>query len=244
MTLRPPHDPEQFRVKVGRWGERFYIDRLPADGTWEPMDTPVPSVTTVKKAWPKFFSKLAADTVAACAYDERATWQRMDRAAAVEWLAAADKRRLKKASNRGSGVHAVIEGHVEGNPPLFVDPDVEPYLEAIEQFLADIGPVEPVAVETVAIKRGDMGYGGTLDAIWHVPSLGGTWLLDWKSRKPGKFGDAYEDDAAQLVAYATADYLIGEAEGVAVRQPVPELDGMAIVAIAPDGYRIHPVKEG
>jgi hypothetical protein len=246
MTLRPPHHPEQFRVKVGRYGDRWYIDTLPADGTWEPMTDPVPSVTTVKNAWPKgALPKWYAGQAAKCAVAEHDTWKNMEHQAAVDYIAAAPNRNRDRAAGRGGAIHAIIEGRAEGHTaPMFVESDVEPYLEAIDALLADLGAVEPVAVETVAIKRGELGYGGTLDAIWHVPSLGGTWLFDWKSRKPGAHTNAYEEEAAQLVAYACADYLIADVDGAAARVPVPHLDGLAIVAIAPDGYRIHPVKEG
>ena len=52
MTLRGPAHPDTYRVQVGRYGDRYYHDPLPADGTWDATDDQWPSVSIVKNAWP------------------------------------------------------------------------------------------------------------------------------------------------------------------------------------------------
>lgn len=240
MTLRPPSDPEHFRTQVGRYRERWYVDPLPADDTWNAWDGQVPSVTTVKGAWPKHLVPWATKCSAEFAVDHHDQWSGLDRQAAIDLIAGASNRTRDKAAARGTGVHHVLEQLAAGQEPMTaLIPDVEPYLPACRQLIADLAPTW-VATEAVAICR--RGWGGTLDAIVTSDVLGGTFLVDWKTRTAGKSLGAYDDEGVQLAAYADADYLIvADDDGNAHRVPVPDLDGAAIIAIGVDGYKVVPV---
>lgn len=240
MTLRPPHDPTNFRTRVGRFRERWYVDPLPADENWPAWDAAVPAVSTVKNAWPKHLVPWTTRTCAEFAVDHADQWQHLDRQAAVDLIAGASNRSRDKAAARGTGVHHVLEQLAAGQEPMTaLIPDVEPYLDACRRLVHDLEPVW-VATEAVAINR-EPGWGGTLDAIISSPALGGTFLVDWKTRTAGKELGAHADEAVQLAAYAAADYLIVGDDDGARRVPVPDLDGAAVVAIGVDGYKVIPV---
>lgn len=236
--LRPPAHPENFRVKVGRYGDRWYIDRLLADALWTPMTDPVPSVSTVKGAWPKVLHYWAANEVSAFAVDNVESWRNLDRQAAIDLLKKAPDRSRDASASRGTSIHGVIETLAEsGQMPMLDLVGLEEYQPVLESLAADLQP-EFVASEVVAIKRGEDGYGGTPDAIATLDGYG-CRLIDWKSRKAGKGGTAYPDEFAQCEAYRSADYLIAAGEdGEPVRVPVPATDGVAVVTIAPEAYSV------
>lgn len=238
MTLQGPAHPEQFRTTVGRYRERWYVDPLPGCDIAPSTDEPFPSVTTIKGAWPKFLTTWAAKAVAVEAVDTLDQWAKLDRDAAVDHLAAAPNRSRDKAAARGTEIHRLLEMLAEGQAPMpALIPDAEPYLPALEALVTDLDPTW-VLSEVVAINR-EVGYGGTLDAVITSEALGGTFVVDWKTR--AKHG-AYDDEACQVGgAYAGAEYVIVEDGGEAKRMRLPKLDGALIVSITPDGYRLHPV---
>lgn len=241
MTLRGPAHPDTFRVKVGRYGDRFYIDPLPADATWDATDEQWPSVSIVKNAWPKNLGPWMAQEAARFAVEHRDTWVNLPADAAVQMIAGASDRTRDKAADRGTGVHAILEGIAEGREPHpELMPDVAPYLPVLRQLVADLDP-EFVYSEVVCISR-EHGYGGTADAAIKINAgpLVGTFSVDWKSRKSDRH-DAHRDECAQLAAYSRCDYIIAEQDGQAVRLPPPQLDGGLIVSITPEDYRLYPV---
>lgn len=239
-VLRGPADADRFRVKVGRYGDRWYIDPLPAcelapDG---PMAEPVPSVSIVKNAWPKFLTAWAAKEAAKCAVHERNVWANMPAAAAETFIAAAHNRSRDRAANRGTAVHHILERLAEGRDPAPLEVvEAADYLDVCQQIVDDLSP-ELVLSEAVAVSR-TVGYGGTLDAVWRIG--GDVCLVDFKSKAEGKHG-AWPDEAAQLAAYLGADYvLVDDGSGRPVRRPVPPVDRVLIVSIEPSSYRLFPV---
>ena len=237
--LRGPAHPENFRVKHGRYGHRWYQDSLPDDGTYGPMDEPVPAVSAVKNAWPKFLTSWAAGEVAKFAVDNINSWKDLERTAAVQLLSKAHERSRDASAARGTAIHEAIESLTLGDGLMTLDLPTA-YEPVVKQLVHDLQP-ELLVAEAVVIKRDtefDGGYGGTLDAIARLNGYG-TLLVDWKSRNAGKGGTAYPDEFAQGAAYLGADYLIVAGDNTdAVRTPVPEVDGIAIVTIDPEGYTV------
>lgn len=235
--LRGPADADAFRVKVGRYGDRFYHDPLPSCPVADATDEVWPSVSAVKNAWPKYLTAWAAQEVATFAVDNLATVAKLERPAAIALLAKAHERSRDSAAGRGTAVHAILEAKGEGTPtPTWAAVDAGEWAEAAESLVTDLRP-EWVLSEAVVINR-RLGVGGTFDAVWRVN--GAAYLVDFKTRKAGKHG-AYDDEGAQLGAYASGDYVIVERDGRAVRMPMPELAGAFVVSITPEGYRLFPV---
>lgn len=235
MTLRGPAHPDNFRVQVGRYGERWYIDNLPACGLGEPMDEPVPSVTAVKNAWPKFLTRWAASEAATFAVDHRDAWASLPRAAAIDLISKAHERSRDASAERGTAIHEAIEALATGQGVLLDMVLPAEYQPVVYQLVEQLRP-QFIVSEAVAIRQGDEGYGGTIDAIATLEGHG-TFGVDWKSRKAGKGGTAYPDEFAQVAAYLGADYfIVGDGEDGAKRIPVPEVDGIAVITIDPEGY--------
>lgn len=240
--LKGPADADHYRVKVGRYGDRWYADPLPADDIAGTTDAAWPSVTTVKKAsgsdWTFVGLKRVAahleekpDCLTGLPYDER-----------YELLKSINKLGLERAGGRGTQVHTYLERALRGQPITtpFDNAAGLPYLNAVQAFLDERQP-ELVAAELVCINRdlNDVGYGGTADCILRID--GGVYKVDWKSRGEDSDHGAYPEEAGQLGAYADADYFLAEGDTGPKRMRLPALDGGLVVSIKPDGYRIYPV---
>lgn len=231
---------DNFRVSVGRYGDRWYCDPLPACDLMPATDATWPSVSTVKKASGSDWSYVA---MRRCAADLAAHPQRYVGMDAEQLYAAfqnANKDGLGKAAARGTAVHAMCEqllltGRItdEGCAPE--------YRAAVEHFFDTYQPERHV-VEAVAIHRdlNGTGYGGTGDAGLII---GGQLIkVDWKSRGEDSKHGAYPEEAAQIAAYARAQYVIELGmNGDAVRTAVPAYAEGWVVSIRPDGARVYPV---
>lgn len=236
-VLRGPADADHFRVKVGRYGDRWYHDPLPACDVAPACTDEWPSVSIVKNAWPKFLTSWAASEAAKYAADNLSTLAQLDRAAVIALVSKAHDRSRDGAASRGTAVHAIVEALSEGREPdPLIEAECADWSEAARKVVADIEP-EWLLSEAVVINR-QLGCGGTLDAVWRIS--GKTYVVDFKSRAVGKHG-AYQDEAAQLGAYASAGYCIVERDGRAARQRLPHIDAGLIVSICPDGYRLYPI---
>jgi hypothetical protein len=162
-----------------------------------------------------------------------------------------NKSGLRNAAARGTNVHHMFERGLRGETHLTdpMDGDAgSEYEPAVQAFLDAYQP-ELIAAELVCINRSmnapanptrfSGGYGGTADAIVKID--GKTLLVDWKSRGVDSDHGSYPEEAAQLGAYASADYYIAEGKAGPVRMPVPHLDGGIIVSVKPDGCRVYPI---
>lgn len=241
-VLRGPADADHYRVKVGRYNDRWYADPLPTDGIATATDDSWPSVTSCKKAsgsdWTFVGLKRVAaaleekpDCLAGLPYDER-----------YDRLKSINKIGLERAGGRGTQVHTYLERALRGEPITspFDNPSGLPYLPAVTAFLDERQP-ELVAAELVCINRGmnGVGYGGTADGIMRID--GKVYKVDWKSRGEDSDHGAYPEEAGQIGAYAAADYFIADGPTGPRRLHLPALDGGLVVSIKPDGYRIYPV---
>jgi hypothetical protein len=253
MTLLGPADADHFRVKVGRFGDRFYCDPLPACDIADATDATWPSISTVKKASGQDWSYVAMKRCAAAVFDV-GPWH-ADKGAddVYEAFKVYDKKAKNIAFNRGTIIHLWFEDLLSGEPPRTFTPfDLEVnklkpealvealrYQDALKAWFTAHQP-ELVAKEVVCIHRtlNGVGYGGTADAIIQID--GKTYMADWKSR--GSDHDAYAEEAAQVAALAGAQYMIVvDDDGSPVRRLIPPLDGGLIVSIKTDGCRTYPV---
>jgi hypothetical protein len=139
-----------------------------------------------------------------------------------------------RAADLGDVVHAAVEAQATGLPRPTLPPHCEPYLAALDRFLADHDPDFLHAERTVYSRR--YGYAGTFDAIASLPGHG-VVLLDVKTGNR-----VYPEVCLQLAAYAAADF-IGDPDGV-TEQPLPELHAGAVLHLQPGAYRLVPVPIG
>jgi hypothetical protein len=237
-VLRGPADADHFRIKIGRYGDRFYCDPLPADDIAPATDDHWPSVTTIKKASGSDWSYVAMKRIAHANLQSLPELQPDE---VYERLKTINKVGLKRAQKRGEQVHLWLEQALRGekidDPGGFEFPGSN-YYRSVMNFLDTYQP-ELVAAEMVCINR-ELGYGGTADAI--VTIDGQAYWVDWKSRGEDSDHGAYPEEAAQLGAYANADYMIAEGVDGPKRMLLPELETGLIVSIKPDGVRIYPIE--
>jgi hypothetical protein len=235
-VLRGPADADHFRVKVGRYGDRWYHDPLPADQIAGKTDASWPSVSTIKKASGKDWSFVALKRVndaleqnPRCLtgpYDERG-----------DKLASINKLGLRRAAARGTNIHRYAEDLLQGRKPYVGEEPGCNYFAALQAWFDQHQP-ELVACEMVCLHR-TLGYGGTADTCVRID--GQTYLVDWKSRGEESDHGGYPEEAAQIAAYARAEYWIAEGSSGPERIAVPQIDGGLIVSIRPDGCRSYPV---
>jgi hypothetical protein len=139
-----------------------------------------------------------------------------------------------QAADLGDLVHAAVEAAATGRPRPELPDHAAGYLVGFDRFVAHHKPGFLQAERTVYSRR--YGYAGTFDAIATLPGLG-VVLLDVKTGNR-----VYPEVCLQLAAYAAADF-IGDPDGV-TEQPLPELDGGAVLHLQPGGYRLLPVPIG
>ena len=250
MTIRSTTDPERFRTTY--YGARRYIDPLPGDGIWEPTGPKEKLVNCTKIAkaidtgefWKKLNdnAKAPLDAVRVADYVnaelERLVAMPADERRVVMALSApAD---LNRAANRGTAVHALIEGLLSGQTPLVLDDDAEQYRAIAENVASEIAELVDV-MEAVGFGRRDdlpMSWGGTYD-VFHSS---GSFAADYKTRGPESQHACYPKEVAQLGLLTLCEYYIAtNGAGEAVRVPMPTFDQLALVSIKPDSFEVYPV---
>ncbi len=153
-----------------------------------------------------------------------------DPAAAIDLMKGAPNRQADAAAAKGSDVHAAVEAWVLGQPqPEFPDA-IAPMMGQFAMFLEEFKPTIEMSEATVYSRKHH--YAGTLDSIMVI---GDTRLLvDVKTGK-GIYGDQV---ATQLAAYRFADF-VGMPDGT--EQPMPSVDGCAVLHLRPKTYQFVPV---
>ncbi|MFI8263693.1 hypothetical protein [Streptomyces sp. NPDC085665] len=231
--------PGQIRT-IMRGGSRWYVD----------PETAIkhPGVTSIISMLPKPFlthwaARMAAETAirnlpAVASIAER------DEDGAIDYVRNAHVRYTKIRAKVGSEAHDMFERMVRLEEIGRVHPDLEPYRIGFAEFLTAVRP-ELVRAEDIAWSD-THGYAGSFDALLRVwlgedgkptPDRSGTphlLMVDWKTSK-----STYPDVALQLAAYAHADRIISS-DGTS--EPMPEVDGAAVLHITPDQWAFKPVR--
>src|SRR5262245_1476364 len=244
-AIQGPAHADNYRIKVGRYKDRWYRDPLPADERWNgtPDHESYPSVSIVKGASGKDWTFVALKRIAHAEKlpDIAATgfYERYEQFKVINQLD------LSLAMRRGTNVHTWAECIAYGVPKV-AGPEGAHYFKTVEQLFADLNP-KLIAAEFVCIHRGlhGVGYGGTADVILEID--GKRYLVDWKSRSEDADHDVYPEEAGQIGGYVGCDYIIIEDADPtnvhgAKRADMPKLDGGLIVSIKPDSYEVYPIE--
>lgn len=227
-TIEPGND---------QWGRHIYEDDLPPDEI-VPDATPdgYIGVTSQLKPIKNDFSTYDISLTAEYAVRNSEAWLKLDEEAAIELIKGAKQRSLRKAANRGSSIHAVVDAIRDGDLSYATEnPDAVPYLDAVRAFVAEARPA--FLLGEIAVVNRTLRYAGKFDAVGTVEAFPepGTVMFDWKTRNKHQ---AYQDNAAQLAAYAHAEYMVLDGR----RQRLPKIDGGAVVTFCPDGtWELHPI---
>lgn len=243
--LRGPSDKAAFRNDPEKW--TGYIDPLPADDIATPDGAEHPSVSDIKKAWPKNLTDWAAREAAKTAWKFRTALTGMSEQEAVDLIAPASNRQRDAAAKRGHTIHDMLEHqlfHPDKTLLLEADDPAGEYLDCIADLVAELQP-EVVASEVIVFGTWTDTAGtvhrwaGTFDAVWRID--GELVLVDYKSRKLGKAATRYPEEGVQLGAYSSAAYWIVEDDTGLHRVAPLELARGLILSIAPDGWRSYKV---
>jgi len=242
--LHGPADADHYRVKVGRYGDRWYTDPLTGCDIAPASDWQGPSVSATK---PPFANKYVPMRSIAEMSDEQ--WRHLageSPETRYEQIKAHDRSAGRVNMDRGTIVHLWAEDLIAGRPMR--DPigygreaveQAEQFKSALVSFF-DTHQPEPVAVEAVCLNRtlNGVGYGGTADLFARIN--GSDWVVDWKSRTSDH--GAYLEEGAQGGAYLGAEYMIVTGtDGEPKRAPIPDCEGVLIVSITRDGFRCYPI---
>lgn len=230
-----------------------------------PVDVQLWSVTTIIGALDKpALVYWAADETAKAAVERQDIWRPMadaDPAEAVEWLKKSRFRRKGKSdAELGSAIHAAVEGWViSGVRPSVDDPEMEPFLDRVGEWLDEFQPSWQAS--EVTVYHPQWGYAGTSDGFLTVD--GTRFIIDFKtSRKSvdgyGKVRRPYPEVALQLAAYRYAElaavwrprrfehfrrrYYLLSPEEQALAVPVPEVDGALAIHVTPEHCHAWPVR--
>ena len=150
----------------------------------------VPSITNVigildKPALPRWAAKMVAET----AYRMRGSLSQMEESEAVDLLKSSPWNKSRRASERGTDIHAYLEALINGLEPEELSDDAAPYKDAADKWLDYYGP-EPVATELTVFHP---LYAGTGD-LW-CRFDGRMAIVDFKTSKA-----VYDEAALQLAA--------------------------------------------
>lgn len=212
--------------------------------------TAYPGVTSVLNMYPKpFLSRWSAGMAADLAVRALDFVRRMadeDEKGAIAYLAGASKRYARMRAAVGTKAHDLFERIIRGEHIGAVHPDMEPYRDNFELFLAAVNP-ELLYAENIVWSDAHE-YAGSFDAIiivWFdeagniTPDRSGTprtLIVDWKTGKR-----IYPEVALQLAAYGAAPFFV-DADGTV--HTMRMLDGGAVLHITDTDASFHLVDIG
>lgn len=248
------YNPDDFRVAVGRFKERWYHDPLPSCAIAEQSDWQGPSISTVKKASGQDWSFVTLKRIAElppATLQQLANYNLSDRHNELRQLS---QTALRIAAGRGSIVHLwaetmLLEGTMRelteqdvfnmGLPVQALDEALK-YRSALQTWF-DTNQPELLACEAVVLNRdiNSYGYGGTIDA-W-VKLNGEVTALDWKTRTPSSRHGAYPEEAAQIAAGIRGNYWMEPVNGSVQRSPIPNITRGTVISIKPEGCREYDI---
>ena len=177
----------------------------------------------------------AARTVAGYAVDNWDTLGELSVSARLKTLEGAHYADRDAAGKRGTEVHRLAEQLTKG-AEVAVPDELAGHVESYVRFLDD-HDIAPVLTESSVVYLKPLNeYAGTLDLIADFPHLGQRLLCDIKTARSGVF----PDNALQLAAYRYAtSYLDGTG-----LEPMPEVDGCAVIHVRADGYSLVSLEAG
>lgn len=208
----------------------------------------------------------SAEETAKAALASRNAWLAIERESgteeAIKWLTGARFRApkgMRTATQLGTAVHEACEQYALTGMRPEVDDEVRPFLDQFDKWLDRFQP-EYVATE-VTVYSPTYGYAGTADGFLNID--GHRLIIDYKTSrksfdKQGKPTSPFPEACLQLAAYRYAEcaavwaprkfesfrrryYLISQSEQT-LAEPVPEVDGGAVIHITPEHCEIYPVR--
>jgi len=203
-----------------------------------PDDMLVPSVTNVISTLSKgdVLSRWSAKMVAEAAWNMRHSLDAMGQQEAVTVLKQSPWRKTKRASDRGTDIHAYLEARLNRLEPEELSDDALPYKDAADDWFDAVGAsFEDVQTEVTLFHP---SYAGTTDLIGILD--GAACIVDFKTSKA-----IYDEAALQLSALAGC-YTDAEGKSLPWRNPdgtLFEMPRLIVVRIGMDGWEEKEVAD-
>jgi hypothetical protein len=212
-----------------KYGHKYKLDGKPCKGVTTLISGGFPKPQLVNWA-ARTVSEYVADN-----FDLIKDVRAQGRQETVDFLKGAHYRDRDRAAARGTEVHAIAEEIIYGRS-VTVPEHLRAYVDGYVAFL-DTHDTQPIVTERACASR-EWWYAGTFDAVVTFgagPLAGQTLLVDWKTSK-----GVYGETAMQLAAYQNADFYLDD-DGT--EKPMPEVDGLGVVHITPNGTEIYLVND-
>lgn len=194
----------------------------------------IPGVTTLigkglpKPALPRWAAKSAAEYVA----DNLEVLNALpDRESVIAIVKQSPWSQRDRAAVRGTDVHAIAEDLIHGRE-VEVPEHYAGYVDGYVRFLEAWEP-EPILTEAQVANR-KWWYAGTLDVVYRLRD-GRVILADNKTAR-----GVYGDNALQCAMYANAEFYVDADDN---EQPMPAVDGLAVVHITSTGTDLYEVTD-
>ena len=206
-------------LKFNEAAHRYWLDGKPIPGVTTLLGKGLP-----KPALPRWAAKSAAEYVA----DNLEVLNSLpDRESIIATVKQSPWTARDRAAVRGTDVHALAEELIHGRD-VDVPEHLAGHVNGYVRFLDEWQPTPIITERPVANRK--WWYAGKPDAVVTLPS-GERLLLDWKTSK-----GVYGETALQTAAYRGAEFYADEDGN---EQPMPEVDGLAVVHITEHGTEVY-----
>ena len=197
----------------------------------------VPSVTNVLSVMGKgdALTRWAAKMVAESAWNLRESLGNMDREEAVTVLKQSPWRKSKRASDRGTDIHAYLEARLNRWEPEELSDDALPFKAAADDWYANREPDEVIATEMTLFHP---MYAGTTDVVFRRD--GRLTIADFKTSK------AIYDEAALQLSALQGCYRLPDGSPVPWRDDdgeFTEFPELVVIRIGEDGWEEKTVAD-
>lgn len=170
----------------------------------------------------------------------------LDRAGLTREIKAIHKAVREAAADLGDRVHNAAEARLL-NAPIPDDPQVRPYLDQFDMWLAswavDIDNQVEATECTVLHRR--LGYAGTGDLIIWLPTGPGgrmeLWLIDYKSSATRRASSVYPENTLQLAALRFAETVLLPDD---TEQPMPKIERTGVLNLRAKSHALVPMPAG
>ncbi len=226
--------PASHKCKGTRYWEHTFPSGIVTHG-YDIEGACAPTVTGVLKVLGKGDGLLywAGQEAAKCSIDDPDV-ALMDREAYIKWVSGAHQRSKDAAAQVGTHVHHWAE---TGEIPDEMTEDIEAMIGQYRLWFQRFKPKVLLLERPVfSLTR---CYGGRFDMIATIEGYGDL-IIDLKTggRKTGAF---YPEHPLQQAAYRYADFYHDE---TGEAQPMPKVDGAAILHVRPDFFEFAPLECG
>lgn len=168
---------------------------------------------------------------------------RDDRPALTRELKAVHKDIREQAADLGDRVHLAAEARLL-NAPIPDDPEVAPYLDQFDTWLASWGLDLDNQIEAteITVLHRRLGYAGTADLMVWLPTGDAgrlqLWLIDYKSSATRSAKSVYPENTLQLAALRHAETVLLPDD---TEQPMPRIERAGVLNLRAKSHALVPM---